>query len=107
MLSAILLVVMGFYSHNLISKYISDQMKEFLMINPNRVHRSKAVIVSLYQSKFDTSLTKATVKVARGHTIEGYVPVKSFSVGQTVNIQAQFSIMSDMYIVRTMRKIRH
>lgn len=67
------------------------------MINPDRVHRSKAVIASTNGRKHI---------LVRGHAVECFEDLSKFSVGETVNIQAKFSIMLDKYVAKTVRKIK-
>lgn len=73
------------------------------MINPNRVHRARATIIELPKSLYGTF----KVKLAwNGAIVEGYDLPKGFKVGDVVNIQGQYSIMSQAYMVETVRKIR-
>ena len=70
------------------------------MINPWKVHRSRAVIKEIKGIVF-------TVQLPNGHRINGYDLPKKFKVGDEVNIQAQFYITSDCYLVKTVNSIRH
>lgn len=57
------------------------------MINPSRVHRSRAVITSISLGGGNFK-----VRVPSGYEIQGWDLPSKFKVGETVNIQAQFSI---------------
>lgn len=71
------------------------------MINPNRLHRAKAKVLSINgshcgQCHFDV----------KGRSLFGYFDNPKFKVGDIVNVQCQFSIVSDTYIVMTANKPR-
>ena len=63
------------------------------MINPNRVHRAKAIVINKGHGYY-------TVRLDNGHELTGYDLPDKIQVGDRVNIQASFSIMSDRYVVR-------
>jgi hypothetical protein len=72
------------------------------MINPSRVHRAKAVVTKLPRHENDT-----TEVICNGHKLEGWPKLpKGLVIGDTVNIQSNFSIMLDRYTINTIRKIR-
>lgn len=72
------------------------------MINPNRVHRSRATIVEIGFGgrNFKVRLANST------SVIDGWDLPKGFALFQEVNIQAQFSICLDRYNVKTVNKTR-
>jgi len=72
------------------------------MINPNRIHRSRAVIIQIGHGGMNFK-----VKLPRGHVISGWDLPRKFKVGDEVNIQAGFSICLDGYFVKTVNKIRN
>lgn len=71
------------------------------MINPSRVHRARGVI----QTKHAFRDLGGTILV-NGRELTTYQDLSQFEIGQVVNIQANFSIMSDRYIIKTVRKIK-
>ena len=72
------------------------------MINPNRVHRAKALVES-----FTTSRSGFKVRLTtNGALIEGFDLPKNIETGDLVNIQAQWSIVLDQYIVNSIRKAK-
>lgn len=73
------------------------------MINPNRVHRAKGTIVKLRPQGFN-SLNEATVKLTNGHELTGWDCPTKFKVGDSVNIQASFSITADAYKINTFNR---
>jgi hypothetical protein len=71
------------------------------MINPNRIHRSRAVITKI-------GSIESKVKLPHGHEIIAWtsdIPA-GLNVGDAVNIQARYSIMLDQYVCKTVRKIK-
>jgi hypothetical protein len=70
------------------------------MINPNRVHRAKAIVVEFSKSRssFKVRLTQ------NGALVEGFDLPKNVELGDLVNVQASYSIVLDRYIVKTVRK---
>lgn len=68
------------------------------MINPNRVHRSRAVITLIqhYKSEF---------RLPNGHIVRGFDLPAKFKVGDVVNIQASFNITLDCYCVKPVRHV--
>lgn len=67
------------------------------MINPNKLHRAKAQIAFNGRDK---------IVLIKGTPVECFVDLNKFEVGEIVNIQAQYSIMLDQYVIRTVRKIK-
>ena len=74
------------------------------MINPNRVHRAKGTVTKIKPQHFNP-LNKVWVKV-NGHELYAWDQPDKFKVGDLVNVQAQFSIMADAYVIKTIRKPR-
>jgi len=72
------------------------------MINPWRVHRSRATITDIQRDG-----RCFTVTTPRGHKIEGWDLPAKFKLGEEVNIQSNFSICLDRYTVKTVNKIRN
>lgn len=72
------------------------------MINPNRVHRAKGVIKYKHPHCPDLG---GKIEV-NGRELQTYVDLSKFELGQTVNVQAQFSIVLDQYVINTVRKTR-
>lgn len=68
------------------------------MINPNRIHRAKAIVAITNGRK--------TIQV-KTRPVECFEDLSSFMVGEIVNIQASFSIALDRYVIRTVRKIKN
>lgn len=64
------------------------------MVNPNRVHRTRAIITKL-------GICMSEFKTLKGYTVRGFDIDPKFMVGDEVNIQCQFSIVLDQYIVKT------
>lgn len=72
------------------------------MINPDRVHRLKAVI-----TKIGTVESRVLVnRYGRGIIAWTDQLPKGAQVGDPVNIQVKFSIMLDQYVCVTVRKVR-
>jgi hypothetical protein len=71
------------------------------MINPDRVHRSRAVI-----SRIGT--VQSEVRLQSGHAITAWTSdlPEGAAVGDEVNVQAQFSITLDSYVCITVRRVR-
>jgi hypothetical protein len=70
------------------------------VINPNRVHRAKAIVEEIGPVQFRVRLIKNRAPII------GFDMPKGIQVGDLVNIQASFSITLDQYVVRTVRKPR-
>jgi len=71
------------------------------MINPNRVHRSRATISEIGHGGMNFKVT-----LPNGHKVSGWDLSPKFSMGEQVNIQAGFSIMLDGYYIKTVNKVR-
>lgn len=67
------------------------------MINPWRVHRARAVI---------GKTNGKTIVLVKGRPVECFEDLSKFEVGETVNVQASFSICLDQYVIKTVRKIK-
>ncbi len=76
------------------------------MINPNRTHRAKGTITKIRECHFEPG-HEVTVLVKGRSEISGWVNAKGLNVGDTVNVQAQFSICLDRYTLSTVRKPRN
>ncbi len=74
------------------------------MINPNRLYRGKGIITKTLP-EFNTGLNMVYVEV-NGHEIYGYNFPRKFKVGEQVNIQAQYSITGERYIIKTINRPR-
>ena len=78
------------------------------MINPNEVYKSAqiALITQIEDCKY---LAQFTVTFGNGRTYKGFIKdipnFKRFRVGDYVKVGAQFSIMSDTFLIKTLRKI--
>ena len=74
------------------------------MINPDKLIRGKGIVTAISHG----SITEVTVKAIKGDSytlVTGYPKIpKGLSVGDAVNIQVQFSIMSDTYIIKTISR---
>lgn len=82
------------------------QTRENAMINPNRIHRARGVVVEIQSMTCGNSYKVRVVKGDHWTIIEGYDLPKGIKVGDAVNIQARFSIMSDSYVAKTARLIK-
>ena len=71
------------------------------MINPNKIHRSRAVIESI-------GAVEVKLRLPSGALILSWTDrlPKGSTVGQAVNIQASYSIMLESYVAKTIRKLR-
>ena len=69
------------------------------MINPNKVHRSRATITEINHGAFIATLPS-------GHKLKGWDLPSKFNLGEQVNIQSQFSICLDGYYIKTVNKVR-
>ena len=75
------------------------------MINPDRVHRAKAIVTKLPRFESDTFEVRI---LDTKHLITGWprvIGTKLITVGDKVNIQAKFSIMLDCYTIKTISRI--
>ncbi len=80
---------------------VNKQQGDAKMINPWRIHRSRAVIHSIGTVESKVKL------VPRGHIITAWtsdLPANA-KVGEQVNIQANFSITMDAYCCKTVRRV--
>lgn len=71
------------------------------MINPNQRHSARAVIHELPKGLYQTYKVRL---VSNGAIVEGYDLPARFTVGDTVCIQASYSIVGERYIIRSIRK---
>jgi hypothetical protein len=72
------------------------------MINPNRMHRARGIVKYKHPHCPDLG---GKIEV-NGHDLQTYVDLSKFQIGQVVNVQAQFSICLDQYIIKTVRKVK-
>lgn len=73
------------------------------MINPNKVHKDKGIIISIPKGLYQTYQVKL---IRNGAIIEGYDLPKRFKLNDKVNIQASYSIVVEQYLIRAIRKAR-
>lgn len=70
------------------------------MINPNRTHRIKNALVIMINGHH---VGRCEFK-SKGTTFHGWIDKPKFELGDRVNLQVQFSITQDTYIVQTANK---
>lgn len=70
------------------------------MINPNKIHRAKAIVTAMTQSRSCYNVRLSS----NGALLEGFDLPKNIEIGDLVNIQAQYSIILDTYVVKTINK---
>lgn len=76
------------------------QKGEFV-IDPNRMHRAKGRI----KTKHRLADLGGTITV-NGHDLQTYQDLSRFEIGELVSIQAQWSIVLDQYIIKTVRRTK-
>lgn len=64
------------------------------MINPSRIHRAKAIVTRVFYNTYEVTL-------ANGSVIKGWDLPRGISLGDSVNVQCQYSICLDCYTVVT------
>jgi len=76
------------------------------MINPDRLHRTKAIITHI--EKFGES-SYFKFKLDNGHLLESSYflnrKIKQYAIGQVVSVHVKFSIIGDHYHVVKLGKI--
>jgi hypothetical protein len=72
------------------------------MINPSRTHRIRNALVT----KLNANHCGWCEFKSKGTTFGGWIDAPKFQLGDRVNLQIQFSITMDKYIVKTARKPR-
>lgn len=72
------------------------------MINPNKMYRLKNAKVTLINP-----ITERCEFKSKGTTFYGWIKNPKFTLGDRVNLQVQFSICLDSYIVHTANKPRN
>lgn len=69
------------------------------MINPWKNHKARATVSEIPRGLYQTY----KVKLANGHTVEGYDLPSRFKVGDSVCIQANYSIVAERYMINSIR----
>lgn len=73
------------------------------MINPNRQHTARATVIERPKGLYQTYKVRLEWN---GAIVEGYDLPNRFKLGDTVCIRAQYSIMSERYLINRIRKAR-
>ena len=71
------------------------------MINPWKVHSARAVVAEIPKGLYQTYKVRL---VHNGGLVEGYDLPARFRAGDEVCIRARFSIVSDRYMIDSIRK---
>ncbi len=71
------------------------------MINPWKVNKARGVVFEIPKGLYQTYKVKLDWN---GALVEGYDLPARFNVGDQVCIGAQFSIMSDKYMIQSIRR---
>lgn len=74
------------------------------MINPNAKHSGTGIVTALKPSIMGGDLS-ITVKLLNGSELNGFVEHKTLKIGDMVQCTVGFRIISDQYVIESVRKV--